>query len=472
MGDFTNNNSGNLANTIKGLKIFDGRKTSESRDWHKQLAVTLGVTCRDIARLSKGQTRSSQQPALSGEARAASDKAIAEFDRANEHLHAILYVLTDKPAALLVAKYENATGTSGSGQQALIELINKYKNVTHTVTRSIMDKLVNTTMKQGENPDGYFMEKTLARAELEKMGELISDRRFQDICVQWFTSEYRDIKMMIYRDPTFDIDQMQSTMRHLYLEYPFHSNGAKGKVAARGEAMTARTTTSNHCGRDGHLIRNCRKKRDEDKKSGGDGNHHDNQPKKNKKLFGKKGRSKVGSKGAAGQKWCSVHNATTHSDDMCYAEGAPRPKRGGANLASAVLSASSPPANDDHAPSLKFDDDFDKGLACSALNTASDGRISRLHCEKFTMLVDSGASDHFVDEDLVPGLRQRIRGLGILEEPKPIETAGNKKVFVTATGTICGHIINPSGKPLPVRIFVYLVPGMGRHLFSSVTAMK
>ena len=64
---------------------------------------------------------------------------------------------------------------------------------------------------------------------------------------------------------------------------------------------------------------------------------------------------------------------TTHSDDRCYAEGLPRPKRGGANLAFAVLSTSSPPANDDgNAPSLKFDDDFDKGFACSALTTASD----------------------------------------------------------------------------------------------------
>ena len=88
------------------------------------------------------------------------------------------------------------------------------------------------------------------------------------------------------------------------------------------------------------------------------------------------------------------------------------------------------------------------------------------------MLVDSGASDHFVDEDLISGLRQRIRGLRILDKPKPIETAGYKKTFATATGIICGQIINPSGEPIPVRIFAYLVPGMGRHLFSSVKAMR
>ena len=49
MEEFTNNNSGNLANAIKGLEKFDGHKPSEFRDWHKKLVVILGVTRRDIA---------------------------------------------------------------------------------------------------------------------------------------------------------------------------------------------------------------------------------------------------------------------------------------------------------------------------------------------------------------------------------------------------------------------------------------
>ena len=118
--DFNNNNSGNLANTIKGLNKFDRRKPSQFGDWHKKLAVIQGVT---------GQTRPTQKPERSGEARAASEKSIAEFDRANKDLYAILYLLTDKPATLLVAKHVDATGTSGNGQQALLDLVNKYKKV-------------------------------------------------------------------------------------------------------------------------------------------------------------------------------------------------------------------------------------------------------------------------------------------------------------------------------------------------------
>ena len=87
------------------------------------------------------------------------------------------------------------------------------------------------------------------------------------------------------------------------------------------------------------------------------------------------------------------------------------------------------------------------------------------------MLVDSGASDHFVDGELIPGLLQCITDNQKLGQPEPIETAGNKKVFATATGTIRRHIINRSGQPIPVHIFVLIVPGMGRHLFSA-RAMK
>ena len=68
------------------------------------------------------------------------------FDGANEDLYAILYLLTDKPTALLAAKHEDTAGTSGTGQQALLELVSKYKKVTDEVVRSTTDKLVNTTM--------------------------------------------------------------------------------------------------------------------------------------------------------------------------------------------------------------------------------------------------------------------------------------------------------------------------------------
>lgn len=47
--------------------------------------------------------------------------------------------------------------------------------------------------------------------------ELFTDCRFNDTCVSGITAFYKDIKLMMCRDPTLDVDQMQSTIRHLYV---------------------------------------------------------------------------------------------------------------------------------------------------------------------------------------------------------------------------------------------------------------
>ena len=64
----------------------------------------------------------------------------------------------------------------------------KYNKVTDEVIQAKMDKLVNSNMKHGEYPDSYFMENMLARSELKKMGEPVSDRRFEDSLLNTRTS--------------------------------------------------------------------------------------------------------------------------------------------------------------------------------------------------------------------------------------------------------------------------------------------
>ena len=87
------------------------------------------------------------------------------------------------------------------------------------------------------------------------------------------------------------------------------------------------------------------------------------------------------------------------------------------------------------------------------------------------MLVDSGASDHLMDEELIPRLRKSMRDCKKLKDPKTIITNG-KKVFATATGTIWGYIIDQAGKRVPFRISAMFVSGLGRNVFSSIKAMQ
>ena len=143
----------------------------------------------------KGHPRPTEATAGTGSSPALAQE-ITAYERANQDLYAMLFLLTENPSSLLVFKHEDEAGTTGDEQNTLQELVSKYNKVTDEVIRAKMDKLVNSNMGQGEDPDSYFMENTLARSEGEKMGEMISDRRFKDICVQEFTAEYKDIKMM------------------------------------------------------------------------------------------------------------------------------------------------------------------------------------------------------------------------------------------------------------------------------------
>ena len=54
---------------------------------------------------------------------------------------------------------------------------------------------------------------------------------------------------MMYRDPMFDIEQMQSVMRHLFLDDLSRKDGTMGAIAGRGIVMAVKTSTWHNCGK-------------------------------------------------------------------------------------------------------------------------------------------------------------------------------------------------------------------------------
>ena len=159
---------------------------------------------------------------------------------------------------------------------------------------------MNTPMEPGQSPDDYFNKKRLLRIRVEKIGEKVCDRWFKDICVTGFTDEYKDVKMRMCRDSSFDIDQMQTTMRHTFLDQQSR-NGTRGRIAGRGTAMMTKTSTDHDvycfkCKEHGHTKRNCPKFKPRTRPDGA-------------------------------VMWCSVHRTTSHSDEECYSQGATRPNK-------------------------------------------------------------------------------------------------------------------------------------------------
>lgn len=87
---------------------------------------------------------------------------------------------------------------SDDGQAAFQELCNNYDRVAGEVVEAKTEKLGNTPMNPGENQDDYFNQKHLFRAQVEIMREIISDRQFKDICVQGFSVEYNDVRILMF----------------------------------------------------------------------------------------------------------------------------------------------------------------------------------------------------------------------------------------------------------------------------------
>ena len=409
----------------------------------KKLCVVTSVTRRDIL------------PLLKETARPTHTSNIAEYNRANEDLYAMLFLLVELPASLCVQKHENDDEISGDGQAAFKELCNTYDKVTDEVIRATMEELVNTPMEPGQNPDDYFNQKRLLRIRAEKMGEHISDRYFKDICVTGFTENYKGVKMMMYRDPFFDVDQMQTTIRHMFLDEQSR-NGTKGRIAGRGSVMTAVTSEQDiicyWCKNRGHSKKDCPK-------------------------------FKSRTKPAGAAKWCSVHRTTTHRNEECYSQGATRPTKNASvslactNCRHCTSADSKEPTVDSTEPShsdkpvINFagsSDDFDGGFVYAA------GMPRRFtpSAKGATLLVDSGASEPFLDDELIPDLKTRMREFKTLSTPREITTAGKHTLHGIGTGIISFTIRDNHGTQLPVNMRALVVPGLGRNIFAPTAELR
>ena len=89
-----------------------------NRNWYKRLAVVIGVSRRDVAYHIKGHPRPTEATAGTGSAPALAQE-IAAYERTYQDLFAMLFLLTEKPASLLVLKHEDDTGMTGDGQKVL-----------------------------------------------------------------------------------------------------------------------------------------------------------------------------------------------------------------------------------------------------------------------------------------------------------------------------------------------------------------
>ena len=88
-----------------------------------------------------------------------------------------------------------------------------------------------------------------------------------------------------------------------------------------------------------------------------------------------------------------------------------------------------------------------------------------------TVMVDSGSSEHFLDPFLIPGLQNRMMDFKALDESHKIFTAGDHVLEGIGTGTVHGTVNDGHGCKTTINFSAFVVPGLGRNLFSVHTAV-
>lgn len=83
-------------------------------------------------------------------------------------------------------------------------------------------------------------------------------------------------------------------------------------------------------------------------------------------------------------------------------------------------------------------------------NPGSGGRGFRPNKERFTLILNSGALDYLLEDELIQSLLYSTRVCNKLEKPKTIIIAVNENVFAAATGTVWRYIIDQAGQRVSV----------------------
>lgn len=402
--------------------------------------MVLGINRPDIGLLLEGEPR---PPSLSGTVSPTSSvDRTAIWDRANQDLFVALFLLTSGSAQLMVRKHKAAiTSTRGDGISAWNDLTAKYLSKSKEARRALLQRLHDTKMSHGQDPDDYFLAAELIRAELYDMGEPVSDATYEDILVRGFTSEYDTLKMSIYRDPTYTLDQIQLTMRNFYLD-ELSRAGSVTSVAGRGAAMVMSIICHN-CQQPGHYKSTCPELR--------------NQGPRNDKR--------------SGQTWCSYHRSKTHNTDMCRARQTDKPPvpatASGPTSGTHVAASTSAPSSAD-VPVDYDSTPFDGGFLFSA---SSSTPTASSNTDTITLLIDSGATEHYLDSYLVPGLLD-MSDFRALLVPKSIVAAGGHVLRGTHSGVLPVSVADDKGKFHRIKLTCILVPGLGRHIFSTMEASR
>ena len=244
------------------------------------------------------------------------------WDDANHNLFGILYFTTFGPAFSVVRRFEGKTREDrvGHGQDVWAALREKFDGCSREALRAAHREMETVKMPSDKDSYDFLNKKDRCRDRLNSVTpkEGPSDRRYEDIILQYLPPEYDRIRQTYFEREDCGLTDIRRMMSKIYADNlaRSHSDSSRG-IAGRGVAMQAMgRDLSNincyYCNKFGHYKNNCT-----DLKAARHQNRRRRQRQHKQRGRHQPDQSKPGGQQqqrGGGQMWCSYHKTTTHND--------------------------------------------------------------------------------------------------------------------------------------------------------------
>ena len=417
-----------------------------------------------------------------------------QWDRANSMLYNVLRLRTTGVAASLVKKYKPRPGCKADGVTVWRAIKETYEPCDFVQKQALVERLNHSSMREGAHPETFIADMQDIVNKLAIMGVAIPDEHLANVILRGLPASYDALRLQADMNAGFDLKKIVTTAKNIHRSRTRDQHGGHRPVEKQlgrdaGMVAVSRPQSSiicHSCGEKGHIIRNCPHHSPRGRGSSNDFRSFrsggTNQPHQNHKSGGHFSRNRTAARKEA--KWCQLHNTPNHSNAECHAQAA------GRQASAASFSRSRGPSED---ATSQTDGEPSSGdhRAISATTTSTPQEATEPYSgstggftwmathttaseskDEFSMLVDSGASAHFIDSNLLPDLHEFLFNRRELQPRMVIQTAGLRSIYGVATGQLPCIAVDTDGIEREITVRVTLVPGLGRHLFSPKAAQQ
>ena len=171
--------SNNTQAVIQNCPVFASRNKESFQEYQRKLRVCLSLYSMAVFEVFQGKAQPSSSTL--GSTDTATLNAIAErkWLQANQDLWSVLLLTTSGSANNTVKKFEGKRPEDGTGhgQLAWKALTERYNGHTKEARRVCHEKLVNTKMGAGQDPDDFFFVLDECRDLFEEMEQTVHNER-------------------------------------------------------------------------------------------------------------------------------------------------------------------------------------------------------------------------------------------------------------------------------------------------------